>query len=86
MLSFNKLVGKFLLEKQRWKARFRKAKENEALLFKGWQFGTRGYQGVVKKFQYNDKGNFNVDRSCCNNCCELGHWVRDFLAFEGINN
>ncbi len=57
MLSFNKLVGKFLFEKQRWKARFRKARENETLLFKGRQFGTRGYQGVVKKSQYNDKGN-----------------------------
>jgi len=55
-------------------------------VFKGRQFGTRRYQGVVKKSQYNDKGNFNVDRSCCNNYCELGHWVREFLAFEGINN
>ncbi len=55
-------------------------------MFKGQQFGTKGYQGVVKKSQYNDKGNFNVNRSRCNNCCELAHWAREFLTFEGISN
>jgi hypothetical protein len=47
--AFHKLVGKFLLEKQHWEARFRKARKNEALLLKGQQFGIKGYQGVIYK-------------------------------------